>query len=115
MFTVETSAPPRLLATLFRGLADPARLSCVLALRDGPRTVGEVVAATSLSQPNVSKHLACLRDCGLVEAERSGRFVSYCLCGTGVEELLQAADALLTRTGDHLAACPAYQRADPPC
>lgn len=115
MPALETAAPPRLLATLFRGLADPARLSCVLALRDGPHTVGEIVIVTGLSQPNVSKHLACLRDCGLAQAERSGRFVSYCLCGTGVEELLQAADALLSRTGEHIAACPAYRQDDPPC
>jgi DNA-binding transcriptional ArsR family regulator len=108
-------ASTQLLATLFRGLADPARLSCVLALREGPRTVGEVVGATGLSQPNVSKHLACLRDCGLVVSERSGRFVSYCLCGTGVEELLQAADALLLRAGATIAACPDYQQGEPPC
>jgi len=103
---IETATPPALLAALFRGLADPARLSCVLALRDRSCTVGEIVTATGLSQPNVSKHLACLRDCGLVQAERSGRHVTYCLCGTGVEELLRAADALLARTGEAIAACP---------
>lgn len=109
---VPTAAPPALLATLFRGLADPARLSCLLALRERPRTVGEVVDATGLSQPNVSKHLACLRDCGLVQAERSGRFVTYCLCGTGAEELLQTADTLLTRVGSNVAACPNYREVD---
>jgi len=112
---IETVAPPALLATLFRGLADPARLSCVLALRDRSRTVGEIVTATGLSQPNVSKHLACLRDCGLVQAERSGRHVTYCLCGTGVEELLCAADALLARAGASIAACPDNRGAEGPC
>lgn len=101
---VSSSTP--LLAKLFRGLADPARLSCLLAVREQERTVGEIVAVTGLSQPNVSKHLACLRDCGLVHAERAGRHVTYCLCGTGVEELLRAADALLARTGTAIAACP---------
>jgi ArsR family transcriptional regulator, cadmium/lead-responsive transcriptional repressor len=115
MPAVRTAAPPRLLAALFHGLADPARLSCVLALRTGPRTVGEVVAVTGLSQPNVSKHLACLRDCGLAQAERSGRFVTYCLCGTGVEELLQAAETVLWRTGDAIADCPDYQQQELPC
>jgi DNA-binding transcriptional ArsR family regulator len=108
---IGTTAPPTLLATLFRGLADPTRLSCLLVLRDRPRTVGEVVAATGLGQPTVSKHLACLRDCGLVQAERSGRFVTYCLCGTGVDELLRAADALLARAGADIAACPANRGA----
>ena len=106
MNTSAIAVPPTLLATLFGGLADPRRLSC---LRAGPRTVGEVVAVTGLGQPTVSKHLACLRDCGLVQVERSGRFVSYCLCGTGVEELLQAAEALLARAGTNLAACPTYR------
>ena len=63
-------------ATLFRGLANSARLSCLLAVREHRCTVNEVVAATVLSQPNVSRRLACLRDCGLVCAERSGRSVS---------------------------------------
>jgi DNA-binding transcriptional ArsR family regulator len=62
-----------------------------------------------LGQPTVSKHLACLRDCGLVQAERSGRCVTYCLCGTGVAELLHAAEGLLARAGADLAACPAYR------
>jgi DNA-binding transcriptional ArsR family regulator len=99
-----------LLATLFRGLADSARLSCPLAVHERSRTVGEIVVATGLSQPNVSKHLACLRECGIVQAERSGRFVMYCLCGTGVEELLQAAEAVLARSSDGIAVCPTTKK-----
>lgn len=108
MTTASVSSSPLLLAKLFRGLADPARLSCLLAVREQERTVGDIVLTTGLSQPNVSKHLACLRDCGLVRAERSGKFVVYCLCGTGVEELLQAADVLLERAGAGIAECRSY-------
>jgi DNA-binding transcriptional ArsR family regulator len=86
---------PESLAALFRGLSDPARLSCLLTVREQPRTVGEIVKETGLSQPNVSKHLACLRGCGLVEAKRSGRFVSYRVGGPQVERVLDAADLLL--------------------
>jgi ArsR family transcriptional regulator, cadmium/lead-responsive transcriptional repressor len=106
---VSSSTP--LLAKLFRGLADPARLSCLLAVREQERTVGQIVVATGLSQPNVSKHLACLRDCGLVHAERAGRNVTYCICGTGVEEVLRAAHALLARSGAAIEACPDDQPA----
>ncbi len=53
-------------AKLFRGFADPSRLSVLVALREGPLTVGEIVEATGLSQSNASNHLGCLRDCGLV-------------------------------------------------
>ena len=100
---------PALLATLFRGLADPARLSCLLVLRDGPRTVGEIVAVTGLSQPNVSKHLACLRDCRLVTAERSGRFMIYQLASAEVCDVLCAAETVLQDAGEAVAACPNYQ------
>src|SRR5712692_2321107 len=112
--TSSISAAPTLFATLFRGLADPARLSCLLVVRDHPCTVNEVASTTGLSQPNVSKHLACLRDCGLVAAERSGRYVTYRLAEVGVEHLLQAAEGLLAMIGASVAACPAYgQRREP--
>ena len=107
--TACSAISPTLLSTLFRGLADPARLSCLLVVRQQPRTVTEVVAYTSLSQPNVSKHLACLRNCGLVQAERSGRFVFYQLAHPQVEFLLQAAEALPLEVEEQIAACPTYR------
>ncbi len=106
--TVSSVTESSLLSTLFRGLADPARLSCLLAVREHPRTVNEVVTTTGLSQPNVSKHLACLRDCGLVRAQRSGRFVSYHLAHSHVDALLQAAEVLLAEVGEHISVCPTY-------
>ncbi len=106
------SAPPltspALLAVLFRGVSDPARLSCLLAVRDGPRTVGEIVTVTGLSQPNASKHLACLRECGLVHAERDGRFVRYSLSCEGVGRLLYAAEDLFEAVGANASTCPTY-------
>ena len=53
-------------AKLFRGFADPSRLAILEALRSTPLNVGEIVEATGLSQSNISNHLGCLRDCGLV-------------------------------------------------
>ena len=67
-------------AKLFHGFADPSRLAILEALRERPRTVGEVVAATGLSQPNVSNHLACLRDCGLVTSRPAGRYAFDQVC-----------------------------------
>jgi len=71
--------------------------------------VSDVVAATGLSQPNVSSHLGCLWECGLVARERRGREVHYRLID-GVDELLGAADAVLDRAGDTVGACPKYGR-----
>jgi DNA-binding transcriptional ArsR family regulator len=53
-------------AKLFRGFADPSRLSILQSLRESEHTVGELVEVTGLTQPNVSNHLSCLRDCGLL-------------------------------------------------
>jgi len=82
-------------AKLFRGFADPSRLSIMETLREGEMTVTEIVEATSLSQSNISNHLACLRDCGLVAAEQDGRYVRYRLSDSRVEQLLALADELL--------------------
>ena len=99
-------------AKLFRGLGDPSRLSLLEALRRGPLTVSELVAATGLSQSNVSNHLGCLRDCGLVTAEPAGRFVTYSLSDDRVGELLALAEALLADVARGVYACPRYNLPD---
>ena len=82
-------------AKLFRGFSDPSRLSIMGVLRDGARTVSEIVETTGLTQSNVSNHLGCLRDCGLVTAKQQGRFVYYELSDERVGHLLMLADELL--------------------
>lgn len=102
--------PVTLRAKLFRGLADPSRLGVLEALRDGPRPVGEIVARTGLSQPNVSMHLACLAECGLVRWERRGKFVDYGIADKRVIRLLDQAEDLLLEVGSLIEACPRYRR-----
>lgn len=93
---------------LFRGFGDPSRLSVLECLLDGPKCVSEIVAATGLSQPNASLHLACLRDCGLVEREARGRFAYYRLAGPHVRHIIACADAILGLVGPLIEACPRY-------
>ena len=112
MTAVQTA--PMVKAKLFRGLADTSRLRVLEALRGGPRPVSEVVAATGLSQPNVSAHLACLWDCGLVEREQRGRFVYYRIADPRVEGLLALADDLLVTVGDDVYVCTRYRGGDEP-
>jgi DNA-binding transcriptional ArsR family regulator len=50
----------------FDVLAEPRRRSILDLLRDGERSVGELVDELALSQPAVSKHLRVLREAGLV-------------------------------------------------
>jgi DNA-binding transcriptional ArsR family regulator len=95
--SVGTSPWP--LSVHFGGLVDPSRLSCLIALRERPRTVREILAATDPSQPNISTHLTRLRESCLVRAGRSGRLVAYGVADLEVEELLGVGEALLARIG----------------
>jgi DNA-binding transcriptional ArsR family regulator len=75
------------------------------ALRGGERRVSDLVDETGLSQPNVSKHLACLWGCGLVARERRGREVYYRPID-GIEDLFDALDGVIERAGETIGACP---------
>ena len=108
MLTLTHARPLALKAKLFRGFADPSRLSILEALRAGPRSVSEVVEITGLSQPNTSNHLACLLDCGLVEREQSGRYAYYRLSDERVAALLGTADDLLSDVARGVYVCPRY-------
>ena len=55
------------LPSALRALAEPSRLAILLLLERRPRTVGEVVLRSALSQPTVSRHLQTLAAAGLVE------------------------------------------------
>lgn len=100
-------------AKLFRGFADRARLSILEALRAAPLTVGEIVTATGLSQSNVSNHLGCLRDCGLVTREQDGRYVRYELSDARVATLLCVADELLADVAKGIYECTRYESPGP--
>ncbi len=95
-------------AKLFRGFSDESRLSILESLRDGPRNVSDIVEETGLGQSNVSNHLACLLDCGLVTREPRGRFVFYGLRDARVAELLEIADDLLDDVAVGVEACRRY-------
>ena len=95
-------------AKLFRGFGDPSRLSILEVLRAGPRTVGDLVNATGLLQSNVSNHLGCLRDCGLVTSEQAGRYVTYQLSDDRVGDLLGMAEALLADVARGVYECTRY-------
>jgi len=84
-----------LLAKFFHGFADPSRLLILSSLRAGPRLVGEIVKETGLSQPNVSNHLGCLRNCGHVAAVQQGRTVVYSLGSKKIERLLAMSETIL--------------------
>lgn len=95
-------------AKLFHGFSDTSRLSILEALRTSPKTVSDIVTATKLTQSNVSNHLSCLRDCGLVVAEQEGRYMKYRLSDDRVAALLELADVLLADVARSIYECTRY-------
>ena len=57
----------------FAALAEPTRLRILEELRESERSVNELVAALSLPQPTVSKHLRVLRESGLVASRTAAQ------------------------------------------
>lgn len=97
-------------AKLFRSLGDPMRLAIVELLAAGERRVTDLVAELQTSQANVSGHLACLKECGLVVDRPQGRAVLYRLARPELFELLRAAESLLGATGIEIALCANYEQ-----
>lgn len=95
-------------AALFHSLADPTRLAVVLRLRQGEARVVDLVTDLGLAQSTVSKHLACLRGCQLVDFRVEGRQSFYSISQPALEQLLGAAERLLEGTGSAVALCPNY-------
>jgi DNA-binding transcriptional ArsR family regulator len=96
-------------ACLFRGLGDPARLAILRHLALGEHRVVDLTAHLGLAQSTVSKHLACLRDCGLVSSRSVGRASMFALVHRElVVDTLRAGEALLSATGDAVVLCPVY-------
>lgn len=58
---------------LFHALAEPTRLALIQHLSTGEHRVRDLVEHMHLAQSTVSKHLSCLRDCGVVTVRIDGR------------------------------------------
>jgi DNA-binding transcriptional ArsR family regulator len=78
-----------LVAQHFRALSEPARLQILDALRDGERTVGELIEITGLGQANASKHLQILQTLGFTTRRKEGLHVYYGLADEGVLRLCE--------------------------
>ncbi len=64
---------------VLHALADPHRRVMVEALCEGEATAGELWALVPIAQPGASRHLAVLRDAGLVDVRQEGRQRVYSL------------------------------------
>lgn len=111
---LDEAAASRAAACLFRGMSDPSRVAILRHLLLGEHNVAELTAHLGLAQSTVSKHLACLRDCELVESRPSGRASVFSLTHPdAVLKVFAAAEELLAATGDAVVLCPIYGEGSP--
>jgi ArsR family transcriptional regulator len=97
-----------LAAALFHGFSERTRVSILLALLDGERRVVDLMDELGRSQSNISGHLACLKDCGLVSDRPEGRQTFYAIASKEVVGVLRAAERLLAVNGHAIEMCPRY-------
>lgn len=94
-------------ACLFHGFSDRSRLIILQHLLLGEHRVVELTEHLELAQSTVSKHLACLKDCGLVTSRPQGRASIFSVTHPeATTELLAAAEKLLNLTGFAVCLCP---------
>ena len=71
-------------------MADPTRSRLLLVLLERPAYPAELARDLGLTRSNVSNHLACLRDCGIVVAEPEGRRTRYEIADPHLSRALNA-------------------------
>ena len=89
----------RLHAELCKVLSSPARLEILNMLRDGRKSVGELIRITGYGQANISQHLTVMKRNGVVNFEREGNNVYYSLADA---RIIRAFDIIREMLGERL-------------
>lgn len=79
---------------LLKALAHEDRLLLLCQLAEGERNVGELEALVGVHQPSLSQHLGVLREEGLVETRREGKYIYYRLASHEVIAVMQTLSSL---------------------
>lgn len=83
-----------MIAARFRALSEPVRLRILNAIMQGERSVSQIVEVSGSGQANVSKHLAVLRDAGMVAMRREGLLT---LCSIADPVIVQLCDLMCSK------------------
>ncbi|MBX5328829.1 MAG: metalloregulator ArsR/SmtB family transcription factor [Candidatus Bathyarchaeota archaeon] len=79
-------------AKIFNALADPIRIEILECLRSGEKCVCEIIPHVKIAQPLVSRHLAILKNCGLVKHRKDGNRRFYSVTDPEVFRIIDAVD-----------------------
>ena len=73
-------------ATMFHALSDETRLAALEMLRGGERCVCEIQDQIDIAQSKLSFHLKVLKDAGLVQDRKEGRWSYYSIVPNAIDE-----------------------------
>ena len=73
---------------VYKAISDETRRKILELLKEKDMTVGQITEHFHISQPSISQHLAILKNCGLIESSRNGKYIIYSLNLTIFQELL---------------------------
>jgi DNA-binding transcriptional ArsR family regulator len=82
-------------ANICKAMGDPKRIQLLYTLYNAPRNVSALVEELDIPQPTISRHLAILRERGLVHADRDGAQVYYSLAAPQIIDILDNMRLLL--------------------
>ena len=91
------------LLTITKALSDENRIRAMMMLRHGELCVCQIIELLGLDPSTVSKHMSILRQSGLVDGHKDGRWMYYCLPDRSASKAVRQAVKLLTdNLGDAL-------------
>ena len=71
-----------------RALADPTRRKILNLLKDGRMSAREITDCFSVTAASISRHLSVLKEADLIRDSREGKFISYQLNASVLEEIM---------------------------
>ncbi|MGM0172944.1 ArsR/SmtB family transcription factor [Enterococcus sp. DIV0800] len=77
---------------LIHGLSNKTRYSILQALKKGEQNVTDLIVQVGGSQSSISQHLACLRECGLIEKRMEGKYCFYSMTTSKIIQLMDILD-----------------------
>ena len=99
---VISSNSQKLIAEYLKVLGSPIRIQILFSIGYGEACVCHLVAALGKRQAYISQHLMVLRDAGVLDTRRDGKYIFYRVTDKGIFDLVRSASAILNIPEDSL-------------